>query len=426
MATHAHHHVHPHTPDMLSVEEALERVLALVAELPAADAALLDADGLTLADDVAAPFAIPSLDNSAMDGYAVRAADVAGATEGQPVALRVVGQVQAGALPAAAVSEGEAVRIMTGAPIPPGADAIVPWELTDEAETRALRTSVAVRHAASVGDHVRPAGEDTPAGAVVLRKGRVLDPPSLGLLASFGLARVHAVRRPRVGVLATGDELLAPGEPHEPGKLYDSNSYGVASAVRRWGAEPVFLGIAPDEPGALRKKLREGLETDLLITSAGVSGGAFDLVKDALSEMGEIDFWSVRMRPSRPLAFGALRRSDGAAVPHIGLPGNPASALVALVKFARPALGRMMGRAPEGLRRIEAVMDERIVNFDGRRVYARVALEWRDGEHHARLTGAQGSNLLTSVAAADGLAICHEDAPAVEVGERTTVEMLDW
>ena len=425
MATHAHH-VHPHTPDMLSVEEAMERVLALVAELPAADAALLDADGLTLTGDVAAPFAIPSLDNSAMDGYAVRAEDVAGATAKQPVALRVVGQVQAGALPAAAVSEGEAVRIMTGAPIPPGADAIVPWELTDEAETRTLRASVEVRHAAAPGDHVRPAGEDTPAGAVVLRKGRVLDPPSLGLLASFGLARVRTIRRPRVGVLATGDELLAPGEPHEPGKLYDSNSYGVASAVRRWGAEPLFLGIAPDEPQALRQKLREGLETDLLITSAGVSGGAFDLVKDALSEMGEIDFWSVRMRPSRPLAFGALTRPDGGVVPHIGLPGNPASALVALVKFARPALAKMMGRAPGGPRCIEAVMDERIVNFDGRRVYARVEVEWRDGEHHARLTGAQGSNLLTSVAAADGLAICHEDASAVEAGERTTVELLDW
>ena len=427
---HAHGHVHPRQPDMLSVEEALARVLALVHELPAEDAPILDAVGQTLAADVRAPFDVPALANSAMDGYAVRAADTAGASAAAPAALRVIGQIQAGGLPTLPVGPGEAVRIMTGAPVPQGADAVVPWELTNEADLRRAGqphpSVVEARRAASPGDHVRPSGEDAAAGSLVLSKGRVLDPPAVGMLAAFGYASCRVVRRPRVAVLATGDEVQAPGEPLRPGHLYDSNTYGVAAALTQWGAEPVLLGVAGDDMDALRERLRAGLDADMLVTSAGVSAGAFDIVKDALAEFGSIDFWSVRMRPSRPLAFGLLRAPGGRSVPHLGLPGNPVSALVALAQFARPAVAKMMGREPTPLPRIEAVAADAIVNFDGRRVYARVTLSRKDGRVHARLTGAQGSNLLTSMAAADGLAICPEDTPEIPAGGAVAVELLDW
>ena len=424
-----HVHAHPARPDMLSVEEALERVLGLVHELPAEDVPLSQADGLTLAVDVAAPFDVPALANSAMDGYAVVASDVAGASEAAPRTLKVVGQVQAGQLPEARVLPGTAVRIMTGAPLPKGADAIVPYELTDETERRrdgTPLTEINIRHAALSGEHVRPAGEDAQKGSSVLDKGRTLDPPAIGLLATFGFAAVQVVRRPRVAILATGDEVQMPGEPPEPGRLFDSNSFGVAAAVRRWGGMPTLLGIAPDEMDALRDKLREGLHADLFVTSAGVSAGAFDMVKEALAELGSIDFWAVRMRPSRPIACGLLNAPDGRRVPHLGLPGNPVSALVAMVEFGRPAIAKMMGRAPEPLPTVEAVLDDAIDNPDGRRVFARVTLERRDGTLHARLTGAQGSNLLSSMALADGLAICPEDVPQLPAGETTTVQLLDW
>ena len=414
---------------MLSVEDALERVLRLVHELPVERVPLLDADGLTLAEEVRSPFDIPALTNSAMDGYAVRAADVARASESSPVTLEIVGQVQAGQLPSSTVHEGETVRIMTGAPTPEGADAIVPYEFTDEVERRATGLAlkyIAIRHAAHLGDHMRPAGEDASKGALILEKGRVLDPPAIGLLASFGFADAAVVRRPRVAVLATGDEVQTPGEALEPGRLFDSNSYGTAAALRRWGAEPVLLGIARDNMDDLRAKIRQGLEADLLITSAGVSAGAFDMVKETLAELGSIDFWSVRMRPARPIAFGLLRAPDGREVPHLGLPGNPVSALVALVELGRPALAKMMGREPEALPTVRATLDDDLLNTDERRVYARVTLERREDGLHARLTGGQGSNLLTSMGLAQGLAICPEDMPVRRAGERAPVQLLDW
>ena len=390
---------------MLSVEDALARVLALVHELPAVDVGLLDADGLTLARDVYAPFDIPSLANSA--------------SEAAPVTLTVVGQVQAGALADVGVPAGGAVRIMTGAPVPEGADAIVPFELTDEVARRAAGedlSSIAVHHVPRPGEHIRPAGEDVATGDLVMRKGRVLDPPAIGLLASIGYAQAPVIRRPRVAVLATGDEVQDPSEVREAGRLYDSNSYGAAAALRRWGAEPVMLGIARDNMTELRAKLREGLDADLLVTSAGVSAGAFDMVKEVLAELGQ----------ARPLAFGLLDAPDGRKVPLLGLPGNPVSALVALVEFARPAIAKMRGVEPRPLPTVRAVLDEPIHNADGRRVYARVKIERRVDGLHARLTGAQGSNLLTSMELAQGLAICPEDVAERAAGESVVVQLFDW
>jgi molybdopterin molybdotransferase len=424
-----HAHVHPRRADLLSVEEAIGRVLGLVEPLNAAKVPLLQADGLTLAEDIFAPFDIPALANSAMDGYAVVVADLTGASDSSPVTLKVAGQVQAGQLPSVPVSQGKAVRIMTGAPIPDGTDAIVPYEYTDEVERRAAGTlgaEITLRHAPFLGDHIRPAGEDVQAGRLILPKGRTLDPPSIGLLASFGYANAPVVRRPRVAILATGDEVQDPGETLGAGRLFDSNTYDTAAAVRRWGGEPVLLGIAGDNMPDLRAKLRAGLDADFLITSAGVSAGAFDMVKDGLSELGSIDFWAVRMKPARPIAFGLLQSPDGRRVPHLGLPGNPASALVALVQFGRPAIMKMRGEKPTPLATVMATLDDDIHNTDGRRVYARVALERIDGQIHARLTGAQGSNLLTSVAAADGLAICPEEELVREAGTQVVVQLLDW
>jgi molybdopterin molybdotransferase len=413
---------------MLSVEDAQERLLALVSVLGTEEVQLMDCLGLALAENVSASFNIPGLPNSAMDGYAVRVGDVASASVGKPITLPVSGQAQAGYVPSAPLAPGTTVRIMTGAPIPEGTEAIIPFELTDEAERLKLGDElkeIVIRHAPSPGDHIRPAGEDVQKGALVLQVGHVLDPASLGMLAALGRRSVSVTRRPRVAVLATGDEVTEPGQPLEPGRLYDSNSYTIATAVRHYGGVPQLLGVARDNMDALREKLSAGLNADMLITSAGVSGGAYDMVKDALSEQGTMAFWSVRMRPAKPLAFGLLKAPDGRSVPHLGLPGNPVSALVAMVEFGRLALHKMMGLPVMPLPEVQAVLDEPIHNMDGRRVYARVSLERRNGELRARLTGSQGSNVLTSMVHAQGLAICPEDLPVKEAGERVMVQLLD-
>jgi molybdopterin molybdotransferase len=425
---HSGGHAHPYEPDMLSVEEAQERLLALVGVLGTEEVQLMDCLGLVLAENVSASFNIPGLPNSAMDGYAVHVGDVASASAGKPIMLPVSGQAQAGYVPSAPLASGTTVRIMTGAPIPEGTEAIIPFELTDEAER--LKSGdglkeIIIRYAPSPGDHIRPAGEDVQKGSLVLQAGHVLDPASLGMLAALGRRSASVTRRPRVSVLATGDEVTEPGQPLEPGRLYDSNSYTIATAVRHYGGVPQLLGVARDNMEALREKLRVGLNADMLITSAGVSGGAYDMVKEALSEQGTMAFWSVRMRPAKPLAFGLLKAPDGRSVPHLGLPGNPVSALVAMLEFGRLALHKMMGLPVMPLPEVQAILDEPIHNLDGRRVYARVSLERVNGELRARLTGSQGSNVLTSMVHAQGLAICPEDMQIKEAGERVMVQLLD-
>ncbi|MBI4199344.1 MAG: molybdopterin molybdotransferase MoeA [Chloroflexi bacterium] len=414
---------------MLSVEEARERVLALVPVLEAETRPLLETLGQVLAEDLRAGLDIPPLDNSAMDGYAVRHQDLLGASADHPVEFQVIGSVAAGQLPHHKVKPGTAIRIMTGAPIPPGADAVVPFEETDELErqrsARPLDT-VAVRGEVPPGANVRRAGEDVQRGQVVLPRGTVLRPSEIGVLASVGMATVQVVRRPIIAVLATGDELLEPGQRLEPGKIYNSNGYSIAASVVRYGGVPRVLGIARDNLESLTNKLEEGLAADMLITTAGVSKGDYDMVKDVLVQRGEIAFWSVRMRPAKPLAFGTLRGPGGRPVPHLGLPGNPVSAMVAFEELARPALLKMLGRKNLEKPTIEAVLADRIVNTDGRRVYARAVVTNRDGTYYAHLTGPQGSNILTSMARANGLAICPEDVPVLEKGERVQVRMLDW
>lgn len=423
-------HSHRHYGEaMLSVEDALERILGYFSTLDVESKPLMDALGQTLAEDAVAYHDIPPLANSAMDGYAIQAADVRGASADTPVTLSVIGVVAAGELPTDIVTPGNAMRIMTGAPLPQGADSVVPFEDTDETERRQAGKSlseISIRYEAALGDDVRPAGQDVQKGQVVLREGVTLRPSEIGVLASLGYGSVRVVRRPVVAILATGDELLEPNEAYQSGKIYDSNSYSVAASVVRYGGVPKMIGIARDNLPSMSAKLGEGLESDMLITSAGVSKGDYDMVKDVLSQNGKIDFWSVRMRPAKPLAFGALNAPDGRRVPHLGLPGNPVSALVAFEQFGRPAIYRMLGKPHVRKPTVRAVLDDPIVNNDDRRVYARAVVRNEDGEYRAQLTGEQASNLLTSMARANGLAICPEDLPIKDAGDVVDVQMLDW
>ena len=420
------------TPYMLSVEEARSRILDLFQPLESERKPILEALGQVLTEDVVSPMSIPPLANSAMDGYAVQFKDVAGATSDSPTPLRVIGQVAAGQLPDAEVIPGTAVRIMTGGPIPPGADAVVPFEDTNEFDLKSMGkglddiTEINVNIPASNGANVRPAGQDITRGQMVLSKGTLLRPSEVGVLASVGRDVVEVVRRPVVAVIATGDELLEPGEPVAPGKIYDSNSYSVAAAVLRYGGVPRFLGIARDNIESMTAKLDEALDADLLLTSAGVSRGDYDIVKDLLASRGEVAFWSVRMRPAKPLAFGVFPAPGGRRVPHVGLPGNPVSALVAFEELVRPAILRMLGRTDMDKPTIRAELEEDVVNTDGRRVFARVVVTRRNGRYYACLTGDQGSGVLTSMALANGLAICPEDVPRMKAGEEVDVQMLDW
>ena len=450
MTTHAHHshghaehhhaehaerrhtggHSHRHYGEaMLSVEDALERILRHFRALEAEQTPLLEAIGQVLAEDALATHDIPPLDNSAMDGYALQAADVHGASADNPITLKVAGVIAAGELPNIAVTSGNAVRIMTGAPVPDGADAVIPFEDTDEMQRRADGTplsEIAIRYQVAVGDDIRPAGQDVRKGDSVLQAGAMLRPSEIGVLASLGYDSVSVFRRPVVAILATGNELLEPGAPYRPGMIYNSNTYSIAASVLRYGGLPKLIGIARDNLESMNASLKDGLDSDMLVTSAGVSKGDYDMVKDVLSQHGEIDFWSVRMRPAKPLAFGILNAERGRKVPLLGLPGNPVSALVAFEQFGRAAIRRMLGKPDAPKPTVTAVLDDPIHNGDSRRVYARAIIRRENGVYRASLTGDQGSNLLTSMARANGLAICPEDIPVKQAGETVQVQMLDW
>jgi molybdopterin molybdotransferase len=415
---------------MLSVEEALERVLSLVRPLPLEEVPILDALDRVLGEDIVSDINIPPFQNSAMDGYAVRAADVANASPANPVRLRVIGDLAAGYAPEVEVTPGTAVRIMTGAPIPPGADAVVRFEDTDEGQALesnlhagARRQEVLILRPAAPHDNVRDAGEDIRQGERVLAAGTVLRPQEIGVLASLGRPTVKVHRRPRVAILATGDELVDITQPLAPGKIRNSNEYSNAALVLKYGGIPIRLGIARDNVADLTAKIRAGLDqqVDLFITSAGVSVGDYDVVKDVLNTLGRINFWQVRMKPGKPLAVGLI---DG--VPLIGLPGNPVSAMVSFEQFVRPAMRVMQGRRAWRKQRIQVVLDEDIKNTSGRRHFIRAIVTKQGDQYFARTTGDQGSGILTSMVKANALLIIPEDQRLARKGELVTAEMLDW
>jgi molybdopterin molybdotransferase len=283
---------------------------------------------------------------------------------------------------------------------------------------------------AKEGQNIRRAGEDIAEGQVVLPAGTIIRPAEVGVLASLGRSTVSVIARPVVAIVATGNELVEVGQPLPKGKIYNSNSYSVAALVRRYGGIPLVLGIALDSKESLVAAIRAGLDADMLITSGGVSVGDYDIVKEVLAQEGEIGFWSVRMKPGKPIAFGQIKGVDKTGVsrniPHLGLPGNPVSSMVAFEMFARPAILKMMGKRNLAKPTIEAVLEDRILNSDGRRVFTRAIVEKRGGRYFARLTGPQGSGVLTSMSLANGLVIVPEEVAEVKPGDTIRVMMLDW
>jgi len=416
---------------MISVEEALEKVLSYVDVLEAESAPILESQGQVLAEDIVSKIDIPPLDNAAMDGYAVRADDTRGASGQSPRFLRVIDTVIAGAISRREVTQGTAVRIMTGAPVPAGADSVIRFEDTDEAGRQSSNShEIGILCEVRSGLNIRCAGEDIARGATVLGKGTVIRPAEVGVLASLGMSTVKVIRRPVVAVLATGNELVDISQPLPAGKIYNSNTYSVAALVRRYGGIPKILGIALDSEKSLVTKLRQGLDADMLITSGGVSVGDYDMVKDVLASEGEISFWTVRMKPGKPLAFGAFRgvAKDGSPrlIPHLGLPGNPVSSMLTFELFARPAMLKMMGKKNLAKPVIDAVLEEPVVNTDGRRMYIRAIVSKRGNKHYARLTGPQGSGILTSMSLANGLVVISENTARAKAGEIVKVIMLGW
>ena len=419
---------------MISVEEALAYILKHFQPLEAEQVPLLDALDRVLAQDVISEMNVPPFNNSAMDGYAMRADDIANATREQPVVLHVIGDVPAGYVAQKSVEPGTALRIMTGAPLPAGADTVVRFEDTSEGvQGRAAtkgRDTVEILKPTKRGDNVRLAGEDIRAGDVVMPRGTIVRPAEIGVLASIGKSQVAVHRRPRVAILATGDELVAINEPVMPGKIRNSNEYSNAAAVLRAGGIPIQLGIARDNMSDLTAKIRAGLDADadLFLTSAGVSVGDYDIVKDVLNAEGEMHFWQVKMKPGKPLAFGVLRGNakNGRNVPLLGLPGNPVSALISFETFARPAILTMLGKTKFTRPSVRARITENVTNDSNRRNLIRVVVEKSDDGYIVHTTGEQGSGVLTSVAKANGLLVMSENITLVQAGEMVEIQMLDW
>lgn len=403
---------------MISVAEHLDSVLSVVQPLSPIELGLMDAHGCVLTEDVVAPAPLPGFDNSAMDGYAVRLDDVAAATETTPVVLPVTGDVAAGPASPLRVQPGVCVRIMTGAMVPAGADAVVPVEWTDGGVAR-----VQVRRAPRPGAHIRRAGEDVAAGDTVLTADTHLGSAQIGLAAAVGRSRLGVRPRPRVVVVSTGSELVEPGEPLSPGRIADSNSPALTAAAIEAGAIAYRVGIVPDDPRRLARTLEDQLvRADVLVTSGGVSVGAYDVVKEVLSRLGTVDFVEVAMQPGKPQAFGTLGR-DG--TPVFGLPGNPVSALVSFEAFVRPALRKMLGATPIERPRVRAVALAELTSPPGRRSYLRVLLEVRDGAYVVSPVSGAGSHLLAGMTRANALAVVPEDVESVPVGAAVEVLVLE-
>ncbi len=398
---------------VLSVEEAQEHILSTVDVLGAESVPLLDAAERVLAETVDADRDIPPVTNAAMDGFAVRGGDLRGDT----VRLRVVGEVGAGHQAEVPVGSGEAVRIMTGAPVPEGADTVVRFE-----ETRMEGDWVVVLSPPPTGKNVRQAGEDVRQGQVVLAPGQLLRPQEIGMLAALGYLEATVIRRPRVAILGTGDEVVPPDQTPGPSQIRDANSYTVAAQVQRYGGVPLLLGVAHDQEELVRQGIRDALErqVDFIVTSGGVSVGDFDLVKQVMDAEGAMHFWSLNMKPGRPMAFG-----DVGGVPLLGLPGNPVAAMINTRLYARPALLKMQGHRDWPEPTVRARLTEPIGRKDGRRHYLRVYLEESDEGYAATLTGDQGSGILNSLVEADGLAVIPEDARHLPAGSEVDVILLE-
>lgn len=401
---------------MIPVQKALNVILDQIQRIGTEKTALLDSRGRILAEPVVSNRDHPPWNNSAMDGYAVRHGDLSGAAEQQPVILDVVEEIAAGVLPQKTVKRGQASRIMTGAPVPEGADAVVRVE-----DTRAEGNRVRVNQPVQAGENIRLRGEDIQAGNVVLAQNSLIGAAEVGLLASVGRSQVRVYQRPRVAILATGNELADLDDEIGPNKIMNSNGYAVAAQVMEAGGVPVLLGIARDSREELSDCLMQGLSADLMVISGGVSVGAYDFVKEVLGELGvTLSFWKVAMKPGEPLAFGMLH-----AKPVFGLPGNPVSTMVTFEQFVRPALRKMQGHSLLFRPVIEAVLMERITKNPGKTHFLRAVVKKTEDRYQVWTTGSQSSGVLTSMAKANALIIFPLESADLEKGRTVKVQLLD-
>jgi molybdopterin molybdotransferase len=403
---------------LLPVEDYLERILATISPLPAFPQPLMEALGLALAEDVVAPISLPSFDNSAMDGYAVVADDVAGASEDSPVVLPVVGEIGAGQSSILAMSPGTAVKIMTGAPVPTGATTVVPYEWTDRGVAQ-----VRIDRPARVGQHIRPTGDDISEGDMLLEEGTVLGPRHLGMLAAVGRATVRTRPRPRVVVISTGSELRDPGTPLGHDSIYDGNSYLLAAAARSAGAIAYRVGIVPDESHAFTEALSDQLvRADIVVTSGGVSEGDFDVVKESLSQHGTMWFGGVGMQPGKPQGFGTVGED---ATPVFTLPGNPVSSYVSFEMFVLPAIRRMMGKLPYARPTARARLTHGISSPPGKVQLVRGLVDSDRGGSFVSPVGGHGSHLIGDLAASNCLIEVPADVTSIAAGEMVATRLLD-
>ncbi len=401
---------------MISVEEALNRILKVIIPLGQEKVNILDSLGKVIGEDIYANRNIPPKDNSAMDGYALRAEDTLGAYGKKPVILNVIEDIPAGTIPQKDIGAGEASRIMTGAPIPAGANAVVRVEDTEKDGGK-----VKIFVEAQKGQDIRLAGEDVKKGELVIHRGYVVRPAEIGMLAAIGRSFVSVHQTPLVAVVSTGDELMDIDENPDPWKIISSNSYSLAAQIVECGGIPVQIGIAKDKREDLVSKFQAAMRADIIVSSGGVSVGDYDLVKDIMKEVGnEMQFWQVAMRPGKPLAFGLM-----GGVPVFGLPGNPVSAMVSFEQFVRPSILKMSGHKDLFRRAIKATLEENITKKKGTRHFIRACVKYESGRYTAATTGEQGSGILKSMVRANGLIILSENVTSVKRGDEVTVQLLD-
>lgn len=400
---------------MIKVEEAKKIILENMNSIGNENIPIIESLRRTLARDYHSKNDIPPFDNSAMDGYAISSLDVAEASRENPFFLDVVEDLPAGTVPQEKVKSGKAIRIMTGAPVPRGADSVIMVEKTEKEGER-----VKIFENTKPDENIRRRGEDIRKGELVLGKGEVIGPAKMGILASIGVEVVEVTKVPKVGILATGDELVEVGEGLSAGKIRNSNSYSLFGQVKNAGAIPCDLGIARDNKSEIRRKIEQGLDCDLLLISGGVSVGDYDYVKDVLADLGgKIEFWKVAMRPGKPLAFGTIN-----AKPVFGLPGNPVSSMVSFEVFVQLAILKMLGQNRDNRKDVDAILEEDVKKKEGLRYFLRAKTWWENGAYLTRTSGPQGSGILKSMMAANSLIILPEEDVYIEKGKTVRVRFL--
>jgi molybdopterin molybdotransferase len=401
---------------MISVEEALKTILEGIKPLDCETLPIISALGCVIGEDIVSGRTIPPLANSAMDGYAVISADTTFASRQKPAVLDVLEDVPAGKVATQAIHKGQGIRIMTGAPLPKGANAVIRVE-----DTEADEDKVKIFVSAEPGLDIREAGEDVETGELVILRGTVLRAAEVGMLAALGRSFVTVHQRPLVAVVSTGDELVEVDEVPGPGKIVNSNGYSLAALILEAGGIPLQVGIARDNREDLLEKFKTAARADIIVSSGGVSVGDYDLVKDIMAEIGSrIQFWRVAMRPGRPLAFGRLEGK-----PLFGLPGNPVSSMVSFEQFIRPVILTMRGYQNIYRKAIQAEMTDGFVKKKGLKYFIRARVEHRDGKYYASMTGEQGSGILKSMVLANGLIVLPEDVTEVKPGDKVSVQLLD-